>query len=400
MANEIREFRPRQQGRGGPALKPFPLPEVLQKMLDRGKAEMAKPFTGITTDGTAIDGLYPVMKTGLSLQAMVDAANAFLACLNAEQRAACRFEVDNGPWRGWHNMHVFMMRHGCLLDTLDEGQRERALDLLRAAMSAAGFQTARDVMKLNEHINEITQKPAEYGEWYYWISIMGTPSASAPWGWQIDGHHVIVNCFMLGDQMVLTPNFMGSEPVEAKFGKYQGTRVFAEEEARGYAMMSALSEEQRRLATIGMKLPFDVFSTAFNDNLVLPYQGIPYGEMTKEQRELLLDLVALYVGRIRPGHAEIRLDEVKRHIAATRFAWIGSCDTVNPFYYRVHNPAILIEFDHQPGIALDNDEPTRNHTHTIVRTPNGNDYGKDLLRQHYRQSDHSRPDSPHRLGKA
>ena len=44
---------------------------------------------------------------------------------------------------------------------------------------------------------------------------------------------------------------------------------------------------------------------------------------------------------------------------------------------------ILIEFDHQPGIALDNDEPSRNHIHTVVRTPNGNDYGKDLLRQHY-----------------
>jgi hypothetical protein len=49
--------------------------------------------------------------------------------------------------------------------------------------------------------------------------------------------------------------------------------------------------------------------------------------------------------------------------------------------------------------SLDNDDPTRNHTHTLVRTPNGNDYGKDLLRQHYAQFDHSRPDSPHRQGK-
>ena len=27
--------------------------------------------------------------------------------------------------------------------------------------------------------------------------------------------------------------------------------------------------------------------------------------------------------------------------------------------------------------------PSRQHIHTVVRTPNGNDYGKDLLRQHY-----------------
>ena len=398
MASEVREFRPRQR-RPGQALKPFPLPEVLQKMFDRGKAEMAKPLLGITTDGNPIAGLFPLVRTGLSLQSVSDAANVFLACLGGEERAAALFDLETGPWRAWHNMHIFMTRHGCLLQNLRAEQRERALDLLRTSLSAAGFQTARDVMKLNQHICELTQRSEEYGEWYYWVSIMGTPSAEGPWGWQIDGHHLIVNCFILGDQMVLTPQFLGSEPVEAKSGKYKGTRVFAEEEARGYALMSAFTPEQRAKATIGEKLPFDVYATAFNDNLVMPYQGLPYGDMTQEQRERLLHLVSLYVERMRPDHAKLWLEGVKRQIGETRFAWIGACDEVNPFYYRVHNPAILIEFDHQPGIALDNDDHTRNHTHTLVRTPNGNDYGRDLLRQHYRQFDHSRPDSPHRQGK-
>ncbi len=53
MAETVREFRPRER-RGGNALKPFPLPEVLQKMLDRGKAEMAAPFKGVTTNGEPI----------------------------------------------------------------------------------------------------------------------------------------------------------------------------------------------------------------------------------------------------------------------------------------------------------------------------------------------------------
>jgi hypothetical protein len=30
-----------------------------------------------------------------------------------------------------------------------------------------------------------------------------------------------------------------------------------------------------------------------------------------------------------------------------------------------------------------------------VRTPNGNDYGFDLLRQHYKHSPHHRHDKPH-----
>ncbi len=64
----------------------------------------------------------------------------------------------------------------------------------------------------------------------------------------------------------------------------------------------------------------------------------------------------------------------------------------------MHSPVILIEFDHQPGVALDNDTPSRNHIHTVVRTPNGNDYGKDLLRQHYERFDHSHAHTAHRRG--
>ena len=62
------------------------------------------------------------------------------------------------------------------------------------------------------------------------------------------------------------------------------------------------------------------------------------------------------------------------------------------FYYRIHSPVILIEFDHQTPVALKVPrEPNRQHIHAVVRTPNGNDYGKDLLRLHYQQ--HSHPES-------
>jgi hypothetical protein len=47
----------------------------------------------------------------------------------------------------------------------------------------------------------------------------------------------------------------------------------------------------------------------------------------------------------------------------------------------------LIEFDHQNPVALPGPRvPGRLHVHSLIRTPNGNDYGKDLLKQHYQQS--------------
>jgi hypothetical protein len=231
------------------------------------------------------------------------------------------------------------------------------------------------------------------------MSIMGQPSASEPWGWQIDGHHLIVNCFVLGDQLVLTPNFMGSEPVSGETGKYAGICVLEAEESKGLAMMRALEPRQRDRATIASVLPSELFAAAFRDNLELGYQGVSFKELSGHQQHLLEGLISTYIGRMRPGHAEVKLAEVKRHLSDTWFAWIGGWDDeVSPFYYRVHSPVVLIEFDHQAPVALEGPARTRNHIHTLVRTPNGNDYGADLLRQHYERYDHSHPDTPHRRG--
>jgi hypothetical protein len=389
MTASLANLRPRQwPATSGRALS-SPPPPRLQGRIEAAKQLIAEPFTGITTDGTIVPDLFPIRASGVPTHPIRDAAEAVLASLDSEQQARARFPIESDAWRRWSNIHPFMMRHGVCLDDLTPAQREQALALLQSSLSQGGFETARDVMKLNHTIGEITDRWDDYGEWLYWLSLMGTPAPDEPWGWQLDGHHLNLNAFVLGDQLVMTPMFMGSEPVVAPLGKYAGTRVFEVEEREGLAFMRSLDPEQRRAATIGADLPGDVFATAFRDNLELGYAGIPYDRLSPGQRDRLLHLIGTYVGRVRPGHAEVKLAEVKQHLADTHFAWIGDCEEDSVFYYRVHSPVILIEFDHQRGVALDNDQPSRNHIHTVVRTPNGNDYGKDLLRQHYRRFDHA-----------
>ncbi len=369
-----------------------------QQAFDRAQASFAEDFTGITAGGVRADGLFPILKTGVSVHPVVDAANAFRASLTNEQRSDVNFAIDDRAWRSWHNMHIFLMRHGLLLHDLGPTQRGAALRLIEASSSAAGYDSARDIMRLNEHAGEITARPEEYGEWYYWISIFGEPSLSEPWGWQIDGHHLIINCFVYGDQMVMTPDFRGSEPVFARSGKYAGKQVFHDEETSGLVFMNALTPEQQQQAVIGTVLPRDVITTAQVDNLDLEQVGFRCDALTPQPQEALLAVIETYVGRIRPGHAEVRMEEVKKHLAETYFGWIGELGEDSPFYYRIYSPVVLIEFDHLPGIIWDNVEPTRDHIHTIVRTPNGNDYGRDLLRQHYEMHDHSHQHTPHRRG--
>jgi hypothetical protein len=355
---------------------------------------LREKFKGITTDGKVVPKLFSIQKTSVSTKPIQSAAEAFIAALNPEQKTKTLFPVDSDEWRRWSNIHRFP-RQGVSLEELSSAQREKAVALLKESLSLKGFETARDIMRLNETIAELTGRWEEYGEGLYWFTIMGMPSADKPWGWQLDGHHLVINYFILKDQIVMTPTFMGSEPARAEGGKYAGTRVFEAEERHGLALMRSLTPEQRSKAILSRDLPREIFTAAFRDNFELKYEGVRYSELTTAQQSLLIRLVETYVNNIRPGHARVRMEEVKKHLADTYFAWMGGFDDDGVFYYRVHSPVILIEFDHQRGVALKGDKPSRNHVHTVVRTPNGNDYGKDLLRQHHEQFDHSQPNHEH-----
>ena len=178
---------------------------------------VAEPFKGITAGGAVIPGLFPYPKNRCAHRFYQSwLPKSFLASLNPEQRADTLFPVDTVEWRKWSNIHRTLMRHGMPLFEMTDAQRDRAFALLKETLSTQGFETARDIMRLNETVMEMTGRLDEYGEDLYWLSIMGRPSATEPWGWQLDGHHLNINTFILGDQMVMTPTFLGSEPVYAQ----------------------------------------------------------------------------------------------------------------------------------------------------------------------------------------
>ena len=365
------------------------LSENLQRTLARHEAAVAEPFVGVHTPNGMQSGLYRLTSNGAPTGSIRASVQAFLATLDPEVARDAQFDLESDNWRRWSNIHRFLMRHGALLEDLEAIQREAALGVLGVSLSPAGAQLAVDIMKLNGVIGDLCGHPEAFSEWLYWMSVMGEPSATEPWGWQIDGHHLIINCFVLGNQLVMTPMFMGSEPVAAAGSRFGDLRVFAEEERAALAMMSSLDGAQRAQAILAEELPSDVFTNAFRDNVELAYEGIGHDQLDATQQGLLLDLISVYVGRLRADHAALKMAEVSAHLSETYFAWMGGDGPESVFYYRVHSPVLLIEFDHQSGVVFDNTEPSHAHIHTVMRTPNGNDYGKDLLRQHYEQVPHA-----------
>lgn len=255
MTLQLKEFRIRNRPVVSGRRLDTNMSEQMAENIRNAETQIAEPFKGLTTDGNVVPGVFTLRKTGLSNEGMKLAAEAWLDSIDPGRREDALFAVDSDAWRRWSNIHVFLMRHGAMMEPMTGDQRDLAFGLLRAAFSPSGFELARNIMKLNDSIREITGSDEELGEWLYWLSVLGDPSLEEPWGWQFDDHHLNVNCFLVGGQMVMTPMFMGSEPVGVDIGRHAGTRVFQEEEGTALNLARTLSAEQRSKAIVSDEVP-------------------------------------------------------------------------------------------------------------------------------------------------
>ena len=361
---------------------PAPNLRVWQSDTPEEKLALSETYYGVTTDGTLVQDLYRIRETGVSTAGIATAVSDFLSSLSAEQRAICLFSVDDQEWRRWSNIDFYKRKGIGLLD-LNPEQRQLAFQILMEGLSASGFEKVENIRKMEGYLARLANDFERLGPDRYWFTFLGEPSKDQPWGWQFDGHHCIINYFVLGDQVVMTPTFMGSEPNYIVDGENQGTRTFKNEEALGFELFTSLNAEQRQMATLLNTKEYNYNQAeSFSDNAVVPYAGIRYPHLDQAQQGLLNRLVAEYVGNMDSGHAMIKMEEIELFWDSTYFAWVGNDDDTQPFYYRVQSPVLMIEFDHQKPVFIKGDKPTKKHIHTVVRTPNGNDYGKDLLRQH------------------
>ena len=389
------------KGSTGTRIEPSPPIPVIWADSEQESEYFESPFFGITTDGEHRKDLFPIESTGVSTKPIQTAVKTFLAALTEKQKDACTFKIEDDEWRRWHNIEIYD-REGIALFEMDSLQRNLAFNILNESLSAKGVRKARDIMAMEEYLKELviqagnrdTEVIDRLGHDKYYFTFMGEPSDTEPWGWQIDGHHLVINYFVLGDQIVMTPTFMGSEPNHIKEGQNKGLRTFEEEESKGLNFYRTLDDTQKELATLWTEKEYNFSQAeAFRDNETIPYSGISTKDLRESQSAALLSLIEEYIGRMRPGHSEIKMEEIQSHMEETWFCWVGGSSDKDPFYYRIQSPVIMIEFDHHEPVFLKDrneasDGPVKWHVHTVVRTPNGNDYGKDLLRQHLERHHH------------
>jgi hypothetical protein len=389
--------RPRPEGipplrHGWAPADPIPLQPLVAKIT----AAFREPFVGVTTDGQ-VDPALPVLgRHDGDTRRVRHAGVRFLDAFDENALGRVRYPLDAPEWRIWTNAFPSWPTHGVLLDDMPLYQRDLAMQVIRASLSPRGYDDVRTVMQLNKLLGRLIDDYHDtLDEFVYWFSVFGDPRTDGPWGWQLVGHHLDLHCAVVGDQMVFTPTFLGAEASHVESGGDQ-VRMFETEQSTGSALYEALSSGQRRQAVLCdsmlarnlpdyLKDPLDGRQRGGpgRDNAIVPYEGVRVAGFDARQRHLLLRVVDTYIGREGEGHAQAAMRDIEQRLDDTWFAWVGDGVPGHPFYYKVQSPVIMIEFDHHSGVFLDNDEPQPFHVHTIVRTPNGGDYGRDLLRQHY-----------------
>ncbi|UOE43303.1 DUF3500 domain-containing protein [Agromyces larvae] len=378
--------------------------EFLRELLADWDARYAEPFRGVTADGVVRDEVWPLPDAGGDAGADADAdagaagdgslvasARHLLATLAPDQLDRLRYPMDAPDWRGWSNPEFVFHRNGLRLEDLAEPQVEAILAVVEASLSPEGYTRVREAMALNGFLGELTELPTIMNERSYWFSLFGDPSTDAPWGWQLFGHHVAVNFATVAGVDVIAPVFIGAEPALS-----DGARppLFDERERLALELAASLTPAQRAEAVVyasvldpampeGRLHPADErhVAGAFQDNRVVPYEGIPVSRLDERQRALLRRIVEDFLLLLREPSRRRALERYDAYLDETWFSWYGATDGTQPVYFRVQSPVILAELDNHAGVWLSNRLPARFHVHTTLRLPNGNDYARAYLAQ-------------------
>jgi hypothetical protein len=310
---------------------------------------------------------------------MIEAADHFLASLTPAQKEKAVFEPKDEERFDWH--FIPKARKGLPFRDMTPPQRLLAHALISSGFSQRGYLKATSVMSLEQILYDLEDKAPHRDAELYFVTVFGQPGKSA-WGWRVEGHHLSLNVAVAGSEILSeTPSFFGANPAQIRTGPRKGMRVLGGEEDLGRQLVKSLSPEQLKAAVITNVAPRDIITGADRKAKILEPLGIDGASLTKPQQELLLSLIKEYVGRVRSEFAEQELKAIptagqdKLH-----FAWAGGIEPGQGHYYRVQGPTFLLEYD--------NTQDKANHIHTVWRDLR-NDFGEDLLRQHYEREPHA-----------
>lgn len=322
----------------------------------------------------------------------IASANAFLATLDAAERAKAAYPFDSPQKTNWSNLPTgAYQRNSLRLGDLAPAKRDAALALVASVLSTDGYRKVTDIMNGDEVLRNRgggqtgarAGAPgqggggrggrgggAAFGAAEYYIAVLGTPSQTTPWMVQFGGHHLAINVTIVGRNNVITPSLPAAQPARYMLNG-QTIRPLGKENDKGFALIGALNSQQRQQAILSYRVS-DLVLGPLEDGKTIQPEGILATALNESQQAMLLDLAHEWVGILNDEGAAARMAEIRSNLSRTYFAWSGATENGGLAYFRIQGPTVVIEYAPQQG-DLD-------HIHTIYRDPT-NDYGARLVAQ-------------------
>ncbi len=311
-------------------------------------------------------------------------ANTFLNLLSDELQAKTLFALEDEE--RFNMNYVPLPRKGPTFHDFDEKQKAAALDLLQSSLGIEGFRKSQEIIALEKVLRIIENNDADKmpdgrprrDPLNYHFSIFGDPASKTPWGWRFEGHHLSLN-FTSSEGKISssTPAFFGTNPGIVKSTDQKGKEVLKEEASLGFQLINSMNEVQLKATRFTEEAPNDIISVTKRKAEKLSPLGISYTALSEDQKEIMLQLLNVYLSTFEPNFEAIFWNKIKdAGIENLSFAWAGSLQPGTGHYYRIQGPSLLIEYD--------NTQYDANHAHIVVRDLT-NDYGEDVLREHYKK---------------
>ena len=308
---------------------------------------------------------------------MFEAADAFLNALSSDQYKIACFAFEDRERYDWH--YIPRRRSGLPLKDMTAAQQALALEILMTGLSESGYVKSANIMKLETVLREIESFDMGRDPGKYYFSIFGLPSAKGTWGWRVEGHHLSLNFTVVdGHLLAAAPRFLGANPAEVRTGELHGLRTLSAEEDLARKLLNSLNADQRQKAVFREQAYGDIVTGSDEKVAPLEQVGIAARALSGTQMDLLTGLIDEYISVLSPEIARQRTAAVRSSgLNQIHFGWAGALQPGRPHYYRIQGGAFLIEYDNVQNGA--------NHIHTVWRDFTG-DFGRDLLKEHYRSA--------------
>ena len=221
--------------------------------------------------------------------AAAEAGKLFLQSLTDEQSLKVMHPLDSPERRLWTNLPAREDAGGIKMSELKPKQIEAACDLMALLLSEQGYEKMVNIMLADDQLLNNGRPRPGFGTEYFSIVIFGDPSPTKPWGIQLDGHHVGVNVSLTGDELTMSPSFIGTQPQTFVIGDKK-FRPFTGEIDDAYRLVNSLSDEQRKKAVLRNRRG-QIATGPGMDNRVPRKQGVSCGSFNPEQKEILIRLI-------------------------------------------------------------------------------------------------------------